>query len=110
MINKISDIKNKDKKKYNIQYYNKNKNKINTEEITRSLKKLHNKLINFSVFNEEYNKFMDNIVKFEYYKSEKEPGSVSINQKKMKRYVESLKDVADFYNSQVMFRVKMVKD
>ena len=90
--------------------YNKNKNKINTEEITKSLKKLHNKLINFSVFNEEYNKFMDNIVKFEYYKSEKEPGSVSINQKKMKRYVKSLKDIADFYNSQVMFRVKMVKD
>ena len=25
---------------------------------------------------------MDNIVKFEYYKSEKEPGSVSKNQKK----------------------------
>ena len=90
--------------------YNKNKNKINTEEITKSLKKLHNKLINFSVFNEEYNQFMDNIVKFEYYKSEKEPGSVSINQKKMKRYVKSLKDIADFYNSQVMFRVKMVKD
>ena len=62
--------------------YNKNKNKINTEEITKSLKKLHNKLINFSEFNEEYNKFTDNIVKFEYYKSEKEPGSVSINQNK----------------------------
>ena len=54
----------------------------NTEEITKSLKKLHNKLINFSVFYEKYNKFMDNTVKFEYYKSEKEPGSVSINQKK----------------------------
>ena len=25
---------------------------------------------------------MDNVIKFEYYKSEKRPGSVSINQKK----------------------------
>ena len=70
--------------------YNKNKNKI-TEEITKSLKKLHNKLINFSVFNEEYNKFMDNIVKFEYYKSEKEPGSVSINQKKNEKICKKFK-------------------
>ena len=62
--------------------YNKNKNKFNTEEITKSLKKLHNILINFSKFNEEYNNFMDNVIKFEYYKSEKEPGSVSPNQKK----------------------------
>ena len=30
---------------------------------------------------------MDNVMKFEYYKSEKEPGSVSPNQKKMRRYV-----------------------
>ena len=43
---------------------------------------LRNKFINFDEFNEKYNKFMDNIVKFEYYKSEKEPGSVSPNQKK----------------------------
>ena len=62
--------------------YNENKNKFDTEEITKSLKKLHNKLINFSEFNEEHNKFMDNVIKFEYYKSEKEPGSVSPNQKK----------------------------
>ena len=62
--------------------YDKNKNKFNTEEITTSLKKLHNKLINFSEFNEEYNKLMDNVIKFEYYKAEKEPGSVSPNQKK----------------------------
>ena len=62
--------------------YDKNKNKFDTEEITKSLKKLRNKLINFSEFNEEYNKFMDNVVKFEYYKSKKESGSVSINQKK----------------------------
>ena len=62
--------------------YSKNKNKFNTEEIPKSFKKLHNKLINFSEFDEEYNKFMDNVVKFEYYKSEKEPGSVSPNPKK----------------------------
>ena len=42
---------------------------------------------------------MDNIVKFEYYKSEKKPGSVFINQKKkMRRYARDLKDIADFYN------------
>ena len=81
--------------------YNENKNKFDTEEITKSLKKLHNKLINFSEFNEEHNKFMDNVIKFEYYKSEKEPGSVSPNQKKkMRRYVKSLKNIADFYNPQ----------
>ena len=75
-----------------------NKNKFNTEEITKSLKKLRNKLINPSQFKEEYNKFVDNIVKFEYYKSEKEPGSVSPNQKKMRRYARDLKDIADLYN------------
>ena len=51
--------------------YNENKDKFNAEEITKSLKKLRNKLINFSKFNEEYNKLVDNIVNFEYYKSEK---------------------------------------
>ena len=115
LINKISDIKNKDKKSTymdseidkflkdcrdkNINIcYDKNKNKFSTEEITNSLDTLHNKLINFSEFNEEYNKFMDNVVKFEYYKSEKEPGSVSPNQKKMRRYVKSLKGIVDLYN------------
>ena len=78
--------------------YNENKNKFNTEEITKSLKKLRNKLINFSKFDEEYNKFVDNIVKFEYYKSEKEPGSVSPNQKKMRRYARDLNDIVDLYN------------
>ena len=68
----ISYDKDKDSGKY--------KNKFNTEKITKSLKKLHNKFINFDKFNEEYNKFMDNIVKFECYKSEKELGSVSKNQ------------------------------
>ena len=78
--------------------YDKNKNKFNTEEITKSLKKLRNKLIIFSEFKEEYNKFLDNIVKFEYYKFEKEPGSVSPNQKKMRRYVRDLKDIIDLHN------------
>ena len=44
--------------------------------------KLRNKLIDINEFNEEYNKFMNDFTKFEYYKSEKEPGSVSPNQKK----------------------------
>ena len=62
--------------------YDKNKNKFNTEKITKSFKKLRNKLINPSEFKEEHNKFLDSIAKFENYKSEKEPGSVSPNQKK----------------------------
>ena len=74
--------------------------KINTEEIAKSLNKLHNKLINFSKFDEEYNKFMNDVKEFEDYKAEKQPGSVSINHKKMRRYVKSLKDIADFYNPQ----------
>ena len=78
--------------------YDENKNKFNTEEITISLKKLHNKLMNPSEFKEEYNKFLDNIVKFEYYKSEKKPGSFSPNQKKMIRYARDLKDIVDLYN------------
>ena len=78
--------------------YDKNKNKFNTKEITKSLKKLRNKLINPIEFKEEYNKFVDNIVKFEYYKSEKDPGSVSPNQKKMRRYARDLKDIVDLYN------------
>ena len=41
---------------------------------------------------------MDNVVKFEYYKSEKEPGSVSPNQNNMRRYAKSLKDIVDLYN------------
>ena len=97
LINKISD--KKDEKNTNIDSeidnflkiyenkniyisYDKNKNKFNTEEITKSLKKLHNKLINFSKFDEDYNKFMNNVKGFEDYKAEKEPGSVSPKQKK----------------------------
>ena len=53
--------------------YDKNKNKFDTEEITKSLKKLRNKFINFDEFNEEYNKFMNNVAK-------------------------GLKDIADLYN------------
>ena len=90
LINKISDKKDErskyidlefleflDKHEYTNIYvrYNKNKKKSDTEEITRSLKKSRNKLINFSEFNEEYDKFMDDFTKFEYYKSEKEPGN-----------------------------------
>ena len=59
-------------KNINVSYGDKgDKNKFDTENITKSLKKLLNKFINFHEFNEEYNKFMDNIVKFEYYKSKK---------------------------------------
>ena len=80
--------------------YDENKNKFNTEEITKSLKKLRNKLINLSEFKQEYNEFIDNVIKFEYYKSEKKPGSVSINQKKKKKrkYARDLKNIADLYN------------
>ena len=84
-------------KNISISYY-KNINKFNLKEITKSLKKLRNKLINLSEFKEEYNKFVDNIVKFEYYKSEKEPGSASANQKKMRRYARDLKNIIDLYN------------
>ena len=41
---------------------------------------------------------MDDVIKFEYYKFEKGPGSVSPNQKRMRRYVKSLKDIVDLYN------------
>ena len=74
------------------------KNKFDTEEITKSLKKLSNKFINFDEFDEKYNKFMDNIVKFEYFKSEKEKGSVSAHQKVMIRYARDLKNIVDLYN------------
>ena len=78
--------------------YDNNKNKFNTEEITKSLKKLRNKLIGVKEFKEEYDKFIDNIVKSEYFKSTKKEGSISPNQKKMRRYARDLKDIADLYN------------
>ena len=62
--------------------YDNDKNKFNTEEITKSLKKLRNKLISVKEFKEEYDKFIDNIVKFGYFKSTKKEGSISTNQKK----------------------------
>ena len=74
------------------------KNKFDTENITKSLKKLRNKFINPREFNEEYNKFMNNVENFKYYKSKKKDGSVSINQKKLRRYSRDLKDIADLYN------------
>ena len=43
---------------------------------------------------------MNDVKGFEDYKAEKEPGSVSPNQKNMRRYVKSLKDIVDFYNPQ----------
>ena len=78
--------------------YDNNKNKFNTKEITKSLKKLRNKLIGVKEFKEEYDKFIDNIVKFEYFKSTKKEGRISPNQKKMRRYAIDLKDIADLYN------------
>ena len=78
--------------------YDNNKNKFNTEEITKSLKKLRNKLIGVKEFKGEYDKFIDNIVKFEYFKSIKKEGSISPNQKKMRRYARDVKDIADLYN------------
>ena len=51
--------------------YDENKNKFDTEEITKSLKNIRNKLINLGEFKEEYNKFTDNVKKFEDYKSKK---------------------------------------
>ena len=71
--------------------YDNNKNKFNTEEITKSLKKLRNKLIGVKEFKEEYDKFIDNIVKFEYFKSTKEEGSISPNQKKNEKICKRFK-------------------
>ena len=57
--------------------------KIDTEKITKSLKKLRNKIINPSKSKEDYNKFMDNFKNFEDYKYGQEEGGVSKNQKKI---------------------------
>ena len=43
--------------------------KIDTEKITKLLKKLHNKFININEFNDEYNKFKNNVTKLENFKS-----------------------------------------
>ena len=72
------------------------KNKFDTEKITKSLKKLHNKFIDINEFKEEYNKFMDNVKNFEDFKSNKDQGSVSKNQKKKKNG--KIEDIGDLYN------------
>ena len=60
-------------KNINISYGDKgDKNKFDTEKITKSLKKLHNKFINFDEFNEEYNKFAHNVTELKKYKSKAE--------------------------------------
>ena len=41
---------------------------------------------------------MDNVAKLENFKSKKEKGSVSPNQKKFKRYARDLKDIVDLYD------------
>ena len=77
------------------------KKKFDTEKITKSLKKLRNKIINPSKFTEDYNKFMDNFKNFEDYKYGKQEGGVSKNQKKkkkMKRYAKGLEYIADIYD------------
>ena len=71
--------------------YDNNKNKFNTEEITKSLKKLHNKLIDVKEFKEECDKFIDNIVKFEYFKSTKKESSIAPNQKKNEKICKRFK-------------------
>ena len=71
--------------------YDNNKNKFNTEEITKSLKKLCNKLIGVKEFKEEYDKFMDNIVKFEYFKSTKKEVIISPNQKRNEKICKRFK-------------------
>ena len=43
---------------------------------------------------------INNVIKFEYYISEKEAGSISPNQKKIDKICESLKDIAVSYNPQ----------
>ena len=68
------------------------------KKLLNHLKQLRNKLISVKEFKEEYDKFIDNIVKFEYFKSTKKEGSISPNQKKMRRYARDLKDIADFIN------------
>ena len=52
------------------------------EIITKSFKKLRNKLISFSEFIQEHDKFMNNFKVLKDYKDKKEKGSFSPNQKK----------------------------
>ena len=71
--------------------YDNSKNQFNTEKITKSLKKLRNKLIGVKEFKKEYDNFIDNIVKFEYFKSTKKEGSISPNQKKNEKICKRFK-------------------
>ena len=85
-------------KNINISYGDKgDKNKFDTENITKSLKKLRNKFINFDEFNEEYNKFTHNVTELKKYKYETKK-RFSINQKKLERYYRDLKNIVDLYN------------
>ena len=61
--------------------------KIDTENITKFLKKLHNKFINLDEFNEEYNKFKDSVEKLEKFKNKKKKGSISQKQKKKQKKI-----------------------
>ena len=82
----------------NISYGDKgDKNKFDTEKITKSLKKLRNKFINFDEFNEEYNKFTHNFTQFKKYKSENK-SKFSPNQRKTQRYDRDLKNIVDLDN------------
>ena len=74
-----------------------NKNKFDAENITRSLRLLRNKFIDFDEFNEEYNKFTHNVTELKKYKYETKK-KFSINQKKMGRYDRDLKNIVDLYN------------
>ena len=58
--------------------------KIDTEKITKLLKKLRNKFININEFNEEYNKFKNNVAKLENFKS-KNNSSFSIKQQQQQQ-------------------------
>ena len=71
-------------KNINISYGDKgDKNKFDTENITKSLKKLCNKFFNFDEFYEEYNKFTHNVTELKKYKYETKK-RLCINQKKKK--------------------------
>ena len=61
------------------------------KKLLNHLKKLRNKLIGIKEFKEEYDRFIDNIVKFEYFKSTKKEGSVSPNQKKNEKICKRFK-------------------
>ena len=72
--------------------------KFDTEKIIKLLKKLRNKFINLDEFNEEYNKFKDNVVKLENFKSKKTKGSIFQNQIEIIRHERDLNYIADLYN------------